>query len=367
MLFGILSSASAIGIRDYNPPVSSLFDMDLSAFYSYLGQDSTTTNNGSVNYIYNNFYESLPFGWSVNSSGGLTYDGLAPDSLDETQYTVLLDGEIHKYLSGDIFGYTSLHLASQTDYDHLDASTFLGAGYGRYINATSMAKALRIQEELQEEGTINGALEDAVLIALASEIDNASSYEIQRDYYLAIEEVLEESEQIDVLEAVALYRIMQVLDNEVVRDRYYGYRVGAGVGYELSNPYSEDTEDPVMEIFGNFAYPFSLRSQFNQSALFTSNLKEFGDSYNFAATSSFSFEISDKFDDRVQYQFVADKTTIGSGSGAVSNTVSTHTITNSFIFYIENRISLNFDASLIKTTDLTLQKSVGFSIGYDLF
>lgn len=360
-------SVSAIGIRDYKPPISSLFDMDLSAYYSYLGQDSTTTNNGAASYLYRNFYESLPFGWSISSGGGLIYDGLAADSVDNAQYTVSLDGEIHKYFSGDFFGYSSLHLASQTTYDHLDASAFLGAGYGRYVNATSMARAMRIQEELRDEGLITGNLEDAVMIDLAGAIDNVSSYELEVDYYKSIQEILESSSRIDVLDGVALYRIMQVLNNEVIRDRYYGYRVGAGVGYELSNPYSEDTEDPVMEIFGNFAYPFNLRSQFNQSAVFTSSLSDFGDSYNFNATSSFSFEISDEFDDRVQYQFVADKNTIGEGTGAVSSTVSTHTFTNSFIFYIENRISLNLDTSLIKTTDATLQKALGFSIGYDLF
>ena len=360
-------SVSAIGIRDYRPPISNLYDMDLSAYYSYLGQDSTTTNNGAINYLYKNFYESLPFGWSISSSGGLIYDGLAADSLDKAQYTVSFLGEIHKYLTGDFFGYSSLHLASQTTYDHLDASVFLGAGYGRYVNATAMARALRIQEELRDEGIITGNLEDAVMIDLAGAIDNASSYELEVDYYKAIQDVLEASSRIETLDAVALYRIMQVLNNEVVRDRYYGYRVGAGLGYEISNPYSEDTEDPVMEIFGNFAYPFNLRSQFNQSAVFTSSLSDFGDSFNFAATSSFSFEISDEFDDRVQYQFLADKTTVGEGTEAVSSTVSTHTLTNSFIFYIENRISLNLDASLIKTTDATLQKAVGFSIGYDLF
>lgn len=365
MLLLVFAAASfGISIRDYKPPVSSLTDFDISAFYNYLGQDSTTTNNGSVNYDFTKFYESQPFGWSINSGGGLNYDGLAPDSVDDSQYSVSLQAEIHKYLSGDFFGYTSLNTSSQTSYEHLAASAFIGAGYGRYTNATSMARALRIQEELYREGSITSDLESSVLIALAAAIDNRNSYDLERDYFAAIETILESSTKIDVLSAVDLYRIMQVMDNEVIRDRYYGYRVGAGLGYELSNPYSEDTEDPVMEIFGNFAYPFNLRSQFNQAVNFTSNLNDFGDAYTLQSTSSFSFELSDKIDDRVQYQMVMDKSLPDGAIESIS--VTTNTLTNSFIYYIENRIGLNLDMSLIKTTDIDLQKAVGFSITYDL-
>lgn len=364
LLLVIAYSSFGIGIRDYKPPVSSLMDFDISAFYTYFGQDTTTTNNGSVNFDLTKFYESQPFGWSVNTGGGLTYDGMAPDSVDESQYSVSLQAEVHKYLSGDFFGYTSLNTSSQSSYDHLAAAAFIGAGYGRYTNATSMARALRIQEELIEEGTITSDLERTVMIELAAAIDNRSSYDLERDYFQAIETILESSEKIDILSAVALYRIMQVLDNEVIRDRYYGYRIGAGLGYELSNPYSEDTEDPVMEVFGNFSYPFSLRSQFNQAVNFTSNLNDFGDAYTLQSTSSYSFEVSDKIDDRVQYQVVMNKSLPDGSSESVS--VTTGTLTNSFIYYIENRVGLNLDVSLIKTTDVDLQKAVGFSITYDL-
>lgn len=359
MLVGV---SQGIGIRDYRPPTSSLTDLNMSAFYNYLGQDSTLSNNGSANLQFVRFYESQPYGWSVNSSGGVSYNELSPDSIDNTQYTADLHGMIHKYLSGDFFGYTSLNASSQTGYDNPAVSALIGAGYGRFTNATAMAKALRIQEELYKEGVINSDLENNVMIELASAIDNRSSFDLERGYYAAIQRILESSSRIETLSGVAMYRIMDVLNNEVVRNRYYGYRVGIGIGYELSNAYSDDTQDPVMEIFGNYSHPFSVRSQFNQSVNYTGNLNDFGDAYTFTSTSAYSFELSNKIDDVVQYQMVMNESLVEDESFSTT----THVITNSFIYYIENRIGLNLDVSLIKTTDIDLQKAVGFSITYNI-
>jgi hypothetical protein len=334
----------------------------MSAFYNYLGQDSTLANNGSANLQFVKFFESQPYGWSINSSGGVSYNELSADSIDNTQYTVDLHGSIHKYLTGDLFGYTSLNASSQTGYDNPAVSVFLGAGHGRFTNATSMARALRIQEELYKEGIISSDLENTVMIQLASAIDNKNSFDLERGYYAEIQRILESSERIGTLSGVAMYRIMEVLNNEVIRNRYYGYQVGLGVGYELSNAYSDDELDPVMEIYGSYSHPFSVRSQFNQFVNYTGNLNDFGDAYTLTSTSAYSFELSNKIDDVVQYQMVMDESLVGEES--VSST--THTITNSFIYYIENRIGLNLDVSLIKTTDIDLQKAVGFSITYNI-
>lgn len=356
MIILISGVSSAIGIRDYNPPVSNLTSMDLSAFYNYAGGDNTEENNGAINYDFLTFYESLPFGWSIASNGGYAYNGLDDDSLADDGHTVSFAGEIHKYLIGDIYGYSSLNVASRTSYENIAADAFIGAGFGRYINATAMAKALRIQEELYEEGLINNDLESSIMIELAAAIDNISSYDIEREYYAAIQEILESSSQIDALSAVAFYRITEVL-NERISDRYFGYRAGAGIGYELSDSLSEETEDPRIEIYGNFAYPFNRRSQFNQSVNFESTLEGLGDSYIITAVSTYSLEISDKIANKLEYRLVNNK--------ALAST--THTVMDSFSYYIENNISLTVSASLVKATDVTLHKTLEFSVGYDLF
>ncbi|GEM_PF-4583982 len=347
-----------VSIRDYTPPTSSLTDADLSASYTYKAQDSVEANAGDMSLTFIKFYESLPFGWKIQSSGGLDYNGLRDEK--KLQYSADFRGQVHKYLKGDLFGYFSLTVAGQTDYDHADATAFVGAGYGRYINATSMARALRIQEELQEAEVISGDLEDDILVELAKTIDTRDQYELERDYFAQIQKVLEKSSKIDRLDGVAMYRIIQVLENEVVNDRYYGYNVGMGIGYEISNPYSGDTQDPTSEIFANFAYPFNLRSQFNESIRFETSLTDFGKQYTLTSTTTFSYELSDRVRDVVSYQLVGTKSTD-------ADAVFTHTLTNSFRFYIENKISLNFDLSLIKSGDEKLSKSVGFAIGYDVF
>ena len=359
-----------LGIRDYKPPESMLTDADLSASYEYSGQDSTEVNAGKATVRFVQFYESLPFGWNVSASGGLDFNALR--ETDEVKHSASARGEIHKYFGKDLlkhdrledlFGYVSANASSQTDYDNVAMDAFGGIGYGRYINATSMARALRIQEELQEGGIIVGDLEDKVLIDLAAAIDNRSSYELERDYFQAIEEILETSSKIDRLPGVGLYRMTEVLTKEVIQDRYYGYNVGMGVGYEISNPFSDDTADPSAEIYANYAYPFDMRRQFNQSARFQTSLTDFAKSFTLTSTSTFSFEISDRIDNILLYQLLHNKSVLPDDSEITS---TSHALTNSFRFYIENRISLNLGISLISPQDESLRKSAVLTLTYDL-
>jgi hypothetical protein len=360
LIMSLTSGASAISITDYVTPISRLFDMDLSLSYNLVNQDSIEVNNGLLGLQMINFYESEIFGWRFQGTTELNYDGLREQ--DKTAYLVDLRYDFHRYFTGDFFGYTSLNLNGETNYDHLKSSVFVGAGYGRYINATAMATALRIQEELQEGEIITGDLEDEVIIKLATAIDTKGQYELERDYFQVLQDILESSDKIETLSGIGFYRMTRVLNSEIIHDRYYGYNVGAGVGYEISNAYSDDTNDPAVEIFGNFSYPFNLRNQLNSSARYTTSLTDFGKSSTFIFSTGYSFELSDRIDNITTY-------TLSNSSSLINDTEqssTSHSLINTFRYYIENKISLNLNFQIQKPDSEEVIESLSLSLGYDI-
>jgi hypothetical protein len=113
--------------------------------------------------------------------------------------------------------------------------------------------------------------------------------------------------QIPILWLLAVISSSSLID-ELIHDRYYGYEVSAGAGYELSNAYSNETSDPVAELGLKYARPISLKTQFNEIISMTTPFTgDFGKAYNLVSTTSLSYELAKHIDFIASYLLNATK------------------------------------------------------------
>ena len=182
VLFGgfISSNVSAqnVSVTDYQVPVSAADRLliDFSMNHATSGSDATTSK-GNIGGIYKRFYDSLPFGYSIDVIGsGLVDKNIVTDEYN-TNYQVNGDAGVKKYLMQnsaalkDLFGSVRASSNMLTDYDQPASSLTVGVGYGRFIEATDLAKAVRIEEFLIKEGELTDHLTKEAILEISKIIN----------------------------------------------------------------------------------------------------------------------------------------------------------------------------------------------------
>jgi hypothetical protein len=228
-------------------------------------------------------------------------------------------------------------------------------GYGRFINATPLARALRAQEELLKEAILLGEIPDNIILdvakMMAPEVIARYQQEYdqwERHYYGDLEKEFQRSGKLrdNELGGVGALVIRDVLD-EFISDRYYGYELSAGIGYDLQTPYEDQDRAAFAEANANFAYPIDLRSQFVEFFRVKSPLTDsrFGKEVDMSFTPSYSYEISNSLD------FVTAYILTGKLDVDDSTWMFDHQVKVTLSYYIVNRI--------IFTNTLTLSKPDG--------
>jgi hypothetical protein len=136
-----------VNVSDYQVPISKAQTLRFNGSWNW-GEvgDSVTSNNANGNLIYQAFYSSLPLAWFID------FDATGSNTASNKSflYNIQLDARFSKYIweDKDLFGFSEVN-ASQTDTSKQIASDLtIGFGYGRYIDATSLAKAVRIEDHL---------------------------------------------------------------------------------------------------------------------------------------------------------------------------------------------------------------------------
>lgn len=160
-----------------------------------------------------------------------------------------------------------------TEYKQIKSSLTIGAGYGRYINATALAKAVRIEEHLLRENIISDHLPKATMIKIANIIDRQDEYrniygEAYENFWLFnMENEIRASGLLigNYLGAIGFLRMRQVLFsiNEKVNDRYYGYDVNLGTKFILSTQDKSKSVSPSLSLSGRHSYPLGWSAQIN--------------------------------------------------------------------------------------------------------
>ena len=357
----VAGSAWAISMTDYQVPVSRATSAFGGFQYNYAFKDSTTADNGNLSLNFNQFFSSLPMGYSLGFNGILNRDGLAPKDRDKYTYNVSAFAQGNKYLRDDsnLFGFGRLDGIDATAYDRPGFTLTMGLGYGRFINATPLARALRAEEELLKEGVLTGVLPDNVVLDVAKRMapEVIAKYRQEYDYweryyYGDLEKEFQKSDKLlaNELGSVGTLVIRDVL-NEFISDRYYGYELSAGIGYDLQTPFKTQDRQAFAEGNANFAYPINLRSQFVEFLRVRSPLtdEKFGKEVHLTFKPTYSYEISNALDFVASYILTGDKIDVEGGDSGMR---FDHQLVITAGYFIANRLDFTSSLSFSKPHDV---------------
>lgn len=362
------SIAQKVEVYDYRVPVSRAQILRTSAFWNW-GQigDSVTTNIASADVIFRKFYSSLPFAWFIDAdiSGGKTFSKYSHD--------VKIKASARKYIweERDLFAFSELNVRHIDYYKQISSSLTFGAGYGRYIDATALAKAVRIEEHLIKESVIKGYLPKNTMVKIANIIERQAEYEnIYSDTYetfwfFDIENEIKASDMLigNNLGAIGVLRIRQVLFeiNERVNNRYYGWDVTFGTRFDLTKQDKGKVGSPNLNLAGRYSYPLGWKFQINTIGEVYSPLDSlFAKQINSNIGLDFIYELSNRVNLVTSYKLGIIKP--GTGKAEATNILNT-----AFLFYLENEIYFGINGSIKKIGDRPSVMGLSMTLQYNLF
>ncbi len=272
-----------------------------------------------------------------------------PNDADETKSTFQLLGSatVDNYFqpgSKGAFWYGKGEFGARKDQEKPFTKATVGLGYGRVVNVTPMARAIRVVQALRSKGVLQSDLDNSIYQAIAEIIAKEGEYRSRyglRDYYQYwigdMEKALDTS-----LGAPGVIRSYDVLTKERISTRKHGWLVRAGVGAVLSD-YDGETGKPAVEVGAEYHLPLSNQTQFSNEAIVTTTLKDNSKSYIFNNALSLTHELTDVIDWENKWLLSYNKLD-------KSNDITSNTLTSSFNYSLTNQLDFNITATLAKTT-----------------
>ncbi|MEP7146123.1 MAG: hypothetical protein ABI792_03840 [bacterium] len=366
-----------VKITDFQVPVSKARKLLLSGFHNWSQTgDSVTTNEFRVDGTFTQFYSSLPYAWniSVNAFTNRKFG-------DTTRVGYDAAADFRKYFSNTkgFFGFaalTSTYLKQREfgQENQPEVDVIGGVGYGRFIDATAMFKAIRIDQELRRAGITTAYMPKATMLKIAQIIDRQSEFvDRYKDIYEGriIEEITKEVlnsgvTKSDRIDAFGFFRIRQVLAgaNQFITQRFYGGDVRVGVGYELLTRNKELKRGAATaNLLGRYSYPIDLKQQINVTAAVNTPL----DSSAFkvvegTGTIDYSYTLTNKI------QLVAGYDVNFKRLNSTRNiSVADQRAFAGVRFYLENYISLALTGSYDKPHSGKKRLASNISLVYTIF
>ncbi len=234
----------AIPLCDYQSPKTDLSNLTLDFSYQYYndpyGMEDRDISQGQFGVDYVQLFDNPEYGFDVSFENDMTVS-----SEEASTYDIAAEGNYKRYFSTEenFFAYAGASLRSSSSFQKLGLSFNLGAGTGRFTDATPLAKATRINDYLVERGSLTDHLHSIDLQILALEIGSAASYESLADLLAVIQEVIENSGSarlggLDALDISEITRLIQ----KAGFSRYCGWDFKLGLGYELLDPSGGDND-----------------------------------------------------------------------------------------------------------------------------
>lgn len=220
LIFSSISFSQNVRVEDYEVPVSTAQILRLTANYDWSQTTqneitNVTSNRGNANLFYRSFYSSLPYAWflDIDATGGKNFK--------DYNHDIQISPSIRKYFwdRRDWFGYASADIRHSNTFSQIETFGTVGVGYGRYINATALAKTVRIEEHLIRENVIKGNLPKETMIEIANIIEREDEYRgiygatYETKWYDDIEQAIKKSGYLigDSMGSLGILRTQQVL------------------------------------------------------------------------------------------------------------------------------------------------------------
>ena len=377
-LIPITSSVFAqnVSVTDYEVPVSAADRLLIDFSMNHATSGSTaTTSKGNIGGIYKRFYDSLPFGYSIDVIGsGLVDKNIETDEY-ESNYQVNGDAGVKKYLMEnnpllrDSFGSIRASSDMQKVYDRPASAVTVGLGYGRFIEATALAKAVRIEAFLIKEGELSSHLPQEVILELSKIINREGEYQdrfgevYKKEWYNDMEAAMRGSGllQEDGLSAIGVLRIEEILEREDIADRFYGWDVALGTKFDITTPY-EGQDRPIanLDVTASYARPIAWQWQISERITMNTPFDSFGSAYSLSLSSDLSYELSNRIDLRFRHLFQMLKPEGGDAEHSQALGIS-------FIYYIENNLNLVATEQIEITPDEDITSNFTVVLNYRIF
>lgn len=302
----------------------------------------------------------------ANGNGSVSRGGAAGAERD-SRYDYGLGATIDNYFnpaSSKAFWYGSLGLQGNDAFDSRQITGILGAGYGRVVNVTPMARSIRVIEELMARGQLSSEPSLATYQAVANLIDREPEYRSKYgadDYEeIWVNDIAKEIQSSGLtgenFDAAEVIRIYTILTRERISTRRTGWKVRGGVGYVFRSFDGDSDSDPAVEFGAEYHHPLSNRTQFSDEATLTTILASGDQSYTLRNIMTLTHEI----DDRVDWENAWILTHAINGPTDTSNTVNT--LSTAFIYELRNQ--LDFTTTLA-VTNYSGDETVGNPNGTD--
>lgn len=365
------SQLQAITLEDYVDPNSTYEDAYALGSFSMENKDYNTnafssssdaetkvyqtSYDLSVSATYRRVFNSLPLGWAygaelVGQMNQASFKDTAEgeDSSSSENVIAIIGGNYDRYLDTNPnvfwFGEGGINYNSNNEYARSEVSG--GVGYGRVINATPLAKALRVMEDFQRYGLLTTYPSDVVMIEIAQIINKEEEFEskyganeYRRAWYESIETVLMGGGLIngDGLGALGVIKLDDILNKENISPREHGWRATAGVSYVIKSATGEEGE-PGLSLSFRYAKPYGYKGQLIEDVNFNRLLNGGGDS-TLVNKLSYTYEVSDVVD----WQNTWRLDLVNSDE---SNNSTSNSLTSSFIYEINNVLKFEINMNL---------------------
>lgn len=350
MLVSSVTLAEQISMFDYDEATSAYEDAYLDAQFDLRdGNQDQASYNAIASANYDRVFSSANRNTRIEFVGD-TNISQGPDSNDERKenYQALAALTNDMYFSpkrNDFFWYGKAEVGAQTDMKDPFTKLTAGLGYGRVINATPMAKAIRVIQSLQEHGLLGGNVSRETYQNVAQVISREAAYRSRYGSADYAEYWVEDigralDNQLSARGAVSSY---DVLINERISTRKYGWLVRAGGGAVITNYDGSETK-PAFEVGAEYHYPINNQTQFSNEAILTAILDDGNNGFNATNTMSLTYELRDNID----WENAWLLTYVASDK---SEDLMTNSLRSTFRYYVSNSISVSVTGGLSKTED----------------
>ena len=367
-LLTVAGSATAeVTLYDYTEATSEYEDAYLTG--SLTANDGNgfgqTSYSATLNADYERVFSSANRDTEVAGyAGGSVARGSAAGTGSTSTYGAGVSGQVSNYFrpnSKAAFWFANANIEGLKGAEDLNSDVGIGLGYGRVVNATPMAKAIRLVEALREIGELKAVPSKAAHQQVANIINREDEYVAkhgfklyQKFWFADIERALGQG----TLGAGAVIEAYDVLNNEFISTRRIGWKVQAGLAVSLSTFDGEDAGDPGLSFAAEYHRPWNAQTQFSNEA---SLLTTYGDDdrYTLSNDMSLTYELSDKID----WENTWNLTHIDSGSSDVTN----NSLTSTFSYELDNQLDLKVIAAATKIDGADdVDTSLNIGVGYRL-
>ena len=312
------------------------------------GDDQTAYNfNLNVDYDKTLSTADRDLNIKADADGQISRDGTAGASKEDS-YTAGVSVTADNYFqpgSNGAFWYGSASARANDAFDKLATTASIGVGYGRVVNVTPMAKAIRVIDELVARQALKAQPGKATYQEVAQIIARESEYASKhgaKDYELFwisdIEKALQNSGMINgALNTAGILKSREVLLDEKISLRRHGWKVRAGLGYVGTN-FDGLTDKPALEVGAEYHRPLSNQTQLSNEATVNAIINSGDNAYNFNNNLSVTHEVDDRIDWENAWNLNYAKNSVN------GDDVTTNTLTSTIIYELNNQLDFTTTA-----------------------